>query len=362
MQVGRGIFKENIKNLSEMRSGFAVGRGGTGAQYTILLNLVCFCCCSARVIVMNQQSVADPLKRREFWIGFLLACLGAVLFSAKAIVAKLTYRYGVDALTVIGFRMVMSLPFFAVVAWYQAGLARKGRLPKLSVKERLQLIVLGVIGYYLSSYLDFLGLQYISAGLERLILFLAPTFVLLFSAFWLKRVISAKQWGALAVSYLGVILAFVHDLSFSGSEVVLGSAFVMGSAITYAVYLIGSGELIKRVGPTRLVAYAMCVSGVVTLIHFMIVRGLAGFDQPLPVFGLSLVHAVFHTFFPTFMIMWAVARIGAPMTSQLGLIGPVSVLFLAAWLLDEPITSLQVVGTVFVLAGAVILSRNKPKG
>lgn len=308
---------------------------------------------------MSTDSLADRSKRNDFWMGFFLAGMGAVLFSAKAIVAKLSYRYGVDALTVIGFRMMLSLPLFAAVAWYQANQARKGITPRLSRKECFQVVFLGFIGYYLASYLDFMGLQYISAGLERLILFLAPTFVLLISAFWLKRVISRRQWVALLVSYLGVMLAFVHDLSFNGSDVMLGSALVLGSAVSYAFYLIGSGELIKRIGATRLVAYAMSVSGVVTIIHFFSVQGIQGLYVPSQVYGLSLVHAIFNTFFPTFMIMWSVARIGAPMTSQLGLIGPVSVLFLAAWLLGEPITSLQLLGTVFVLAGAAILSRNK---
>lgn len=300
-----------------------------------------------------------PAKSSNFWVGFLLAGLGAVLFSAKAIVAKLTYRYGVDALTVIGFRMMLALPFFAFIAWFQAQRARRGRQPRLSQRDILQLIVLGFIGYYLSSYLDFLGLQYISAGLERLILFLSPTFVLLITAVWLKRPISGLQWAALGLSYLGVVFVFVQDLSFNGDEVLLGSMFVLGSAISYALYLIGSGELIRRVGSTRLVAYAMCVSSVVAIIHFFSVKGLAGLQQPLPVYQLSLLHAVLNTVLPTFMVMWAVERIGAPMTSQLGLLGPVSVLFLAAWLLGEPITSLQLVGTAFVLAGAFVLSRKR---
>lgn len=307
----------------------------------------------------SRSSIADTTRTREFWIGFLLAGLGAVLFSAKAIVAKLTYRYGVDALTVIGFRMLLSLPFFAAVAWFQARKVRHGTLPRLTVKERLQLVFLGCIGYYLSSFLDFLGLQYISAGLERLILFLSPTFVLLISALYLKKPIGRGQWIALGLSYLGVIFVFVQDLSFSGPDVMLGSAFVLGSAISYAFYLIGSGELIKRVGATRLVAYAMSVSAGVTMVHFFIVHGMQGFNQPLPVYQLSLIHAVVNTVAPTFMIMWSVARIGAPMTSQLGLLGPVSILFMAAWFLGEPITALQLVGTAFALAGAVVLGRRR---
>ncbi|WP_233208140.1 DMT family transporter [Pollutimonas subterranea] len=301
----------------------------------------------------------DTIKTKEFWMGFLLAGVGAVLFSAKAIVVKLTYRYGVDALTIIGFRMMLSLPFFAVVGCYQARRAHLGKIQRLTAKESGQIVFLGFIGYYLSSYLDFLGLQYITAGLERLILFLSPTFVLLLTALYLKRPIPGKQWFALAMAYLGVILVFLQDLSLSGDNVVLGSLFVLGSAVSYAVYIISSGELIKRVGATRLVAYAMSVSAVISMVHFLGVHSWQGLQQPLPVYQLSLLHAVVNTVAPTFMIMWSVARIGAPMTSQLGLLGPVSVLFLAGWILGEPITTLQLVGTAFVLAGAVVLGRRR---
>ncbi|HLT98972.1 MAG TPA: DMT family transporter [Burkholderiaceae bacterium] len=286
--------------------------------------------------------------------------MGSILFSAKAIVAKLTYRYGVDALTVIGFRMIFSLPFFLLIAAVQADKARRGRLPKLNLKDSMLVLVLGFIGYYLSSYLDFLGLQYISAGLERLILFLAPSFVMLLSAFWLKRRITLSQWLALAISYAGVVLAFIHDLSFAGSNVLLGSSFVLASAFTYAIYLISSGEVLKRMGSTRLVAYAMSASAVYVMIHFFSVKGWAGLVQPTEVYWLSLVHAVLNTVLPTFMIMWSVQRVGAPLTSQLGMVGPVSILFLAWWLLDEPITALQVLGTAFVLSGMLVLSRLRP--
>lgn len=297
--------------------------------------------------------------RRTFWIGFLLAGLGSILFSAKAIVAKLTYMHGVDALTVIGFRMLLSLPVFLTVAVWQAYKSYQGRQAALSVKQRWQVLLLGFIGYYLASLLDFLGLQYISAGLERLILFLAPTFVLLFSALFLKKLILPKQWAALALSYLGVSLVFVQDLSLEGDHVLLGAGLVLGSALSYSFYLIGSGELLKQIGSTRLVAYAMATSAVYTLIHFFVVQGWAGLDQSKEVYGLSLIHATLNTVFPTFMIMWAVERIGAPMAAQLGLIGPVSILFLAYWFLDEPITLLQLGGTALVLTGAMVLSRKK---
>lgn len=295
-----------------------------------------------------------------YWAGFALAVVGAVLFSAKAIVAKLTYRYGVDALTVMGFRMLFALPFFAAVAAMQAWRVRTGRLAPLSRRDSLTILGLGFIGYYLSSYLDFLGLQYISAGLERLILFLSPTFVLMISALYLKRRISGAQWLAMGLSYLGVLFVFVHDLSFTGGNVMLGASFVLGSAFTYAIYLICSGEILKRIGSTRLVAYAMTSSAIYATVHFLVQHGWQSLKQPVEIYELSLIHSVAHTFLPTFMIMWAVARIGAPLTAQLGMIGPVSILFLAWWFLGEPITTLQILGTICVLAGMLVLSRVRP--
>lgn len=309
----------------------------------------------------TPTALLDRSKRREYWLGFFLAAMGAVLFSAKSIPVKLTYQYGVDALTVIGFRMMFALPVYLMVAVYYLVLARQGKVAGLTWRDAGRVVLLGFIGYYLSSYLNFLGLQYISAGLERLILFLSPTFVLFMSAFWLKRKITGLQWTALVISYFGVILVFVQDMAFNGHDVLLGSAFVFAAAFTSALYLVGSGEVVSKVGATRLAAYAMTVSSVITMIHFFCVHGVQGLEQVTPVYQLSLIHAVLNTVFPTFMIMWAVARIGAPMTSQLGLLGPVSVLFLAAWILGEPITSLQLAGTVFVLSGMVVLGRSRAR-
>lgn len=299
-------------------------------------------------------------------LGIFLAILGAVLFAGKAIVVKLTYRYGIDAVTLIAFRMLFSLPFFAVVAWSESRRAARGELPVLTPGERIKLCLLGLLGYYFSSFLDFIGLQYVSASLERLILFLSPTLVVLLSAWWLKRKISWRQWIAMVVSYLGVILVFAQDLKQgAGSDVVLGSIFIFGSALSYAVYLIFSGEMVKRVGATRLVAYAMVVSCLACIVQFFVVHPPSMLIQPLGVYGYSLVHATLNTVMPVFMLMWAVALIGAPTASLLGMAGPVSVLFLAAWLLDEPITVWQLGGTVLVLCGIVVLmgggQRPKPQ-
>ena len=297
---------------------------------------------------------AASIPRATLVGGLAIAIAGAVLFSTKAVVAKLLYRYHIDAVTLIAFRMLFSLPVFAGVAIWKM----RTQAP-LSWADRWRIVGLGLIGYYLSSYLDFLGLQYISVGLERLILFLTPTFVLAITAIFLKRRITALEWGALALSYCGIVLVFVHDLAGGAGSTVIGSLFVLGSAITYAVYLLGSGEMVKRVGSLRLVAYAMCVSSVAGIAQFFLLRPASLLVQPLEVYGLSLVNGVFCTIFPVFMTMVAVGRIGAATASQAGMIGPVSTLFLGALLLGEPVTAVQLAGTGLVLVGIYMLSLKK---
>lgn len=287
--------------------------------------------------------------------GLAIAAVGAVLFSAKAIVAKLMYRYSVDAVMVITLRMLFAVPLFMAIGWWQSR-----RLPALSWADRGRVVFLGFIGYYLSSFMDFLGLQYITAGLERLILFLTPSFVLLATALLFRRPIAARQWVSLLLAYVGIVLVFAHDLDVSGPTVWLGGALVLGSALTYGIYLILSGELVQRIGSLRLVAYAMCVSTACCVLQYLALgRPVAELAQPAPVMWLSLVNAVFCTVLPVSMTMVAVARIGAPMASQAGMIGPVSTLFLAFWLLDEPVSGVQLAGSALVLGGMYLLSARK---
>ncbi|WP_257387563.1 DMT family transporter [Tahibacter caeni] len=295
-----------------------------------------------------------PLSRSAYRRGLLIAAAGAVLFSAKAIVAKLLYRHPVDALDVLALRMLYSAPFFvAIAAWQWRSAA------PLSRRDRLAVLVLGLLGYYLSSYLDFAGLQYVSAALERLILFLSPSFVLLISALVLRRRIGPREWAALALAYAGIVFVFAHDLSLGGDRVVLGALLVFGAALSYALYLIGSGELVKRLGPWRLVAYAMSVSTIAVLLHFAATRPWSRLLQPWPVQALSVFNAMFCTVAPVLLTMFAVARIGAPAAAQAGMLGPVSTVFLGAWLLQEPVTLWQLAGSALVLAGMYVLSLRK---
>lgn len=302
--------------------------------------------------LLMDKSITHSGPARTAYLGGLgIAVGGAVLFSTKAIVAKLLYRYQIDAVTLIAFRMIFSLPIFAAIAIW-----KMRRSAPLSAGDRWRIVGLGLVGYYLSSFLDFLGLQYISVGLERLILFLTPTFVLLISSTVLKHRISRKQWMALLISYLGIVLVFLHDLQ-GGGNVALGAALVTGSAAAYAAYLLLSGEMVKRLGSLRLVSYAMCVSTVACVGQFFLLRPAYGLLQPLPVYGLSLVNGMLCTVAPVFMTMIAVERIGAGTASQAGMIGPVSTLFLGALLLGEPVTSWQLGGTALVLAGIYLLSK-----
>ncbi len=288
--------------------------------------------------------------------GLLLAAIAAVLFSAKAILAKLMYRYGIDAVTLIALRMLFALPVFATVAVIETWRARE-RGDRLTSRERWQIVLLGLLGYYLSSFLDFWGLEYISASLERLILFLNPTLVLLIGIAFMGKRVGARQWLAMVVSYVGIVLVFWENLRIGGSHVMLGSALVFGAALSYALYLLLSGELVRRVGSLRLVAYAMCVSTAACLLQFALIHPPSELLQPAPVYALSIVNALLCTVVPVYLTMFAIVRIGAGATAQTAMIGPVSLLFFGWWILDETITPVQLLGTAVVIAGIALLSR-----
>jgi drug/metabolite transporter (DMT)-like permease len=290
--------------------------------------------------------------RPAFIAGLSLAIAGSVLFSGKAIVVKLAYRYGVDPATLLALRMAFSLPFFiAAYAW-----SARGAMP-LAAADHRRLITIGLLGYYAASYLDFLGLQHISAALERLILYLSPTLVLLMSALFLGKRFDRRDVSALALAYAGIVLAFWHDARFEGGRVALGSALVFGSAFCYAAYLVLSGQLVRRVGAIRLTSYAMTVSAVAVFVQFLLLNPMTSLAQPVPVYWLSLLNAVVCTVLPVFATMLAVERIGAGRTSLAAMVGPVATIGLAYIFLGEAVSGWQVAGTALVLAGVYVLSR-----
>ena len=288
--------------------------------------------------------------------GLLLAAAGAIAFSGKAIIVKLSYRYGVDAVTVIMYRMLLALPFFLLLGWWSERQAF-ARANPLSRRDVMGIVALGWVGYYLSSYLDFLGLQYITASLERLILYLNPTLVVLLGWLLFNKPIQPIRMLAMAVSYSGVLLVFAHELSLAGSHVVLGGSLVFASALTYAVYLIYSGQLVQRVGAMRLVGWATSVACVCCIVQFLLLRPLSAAVVPSDVLWLAALNALACTVAPVLMVMMAIERIGAALTAQTGMIGPMATIALGVLLLDEPLNVWIGLGTLLVLSGVYIVSK-----
>jgi drug/metabolite transporter (DMT)-like permease len=293
-------------------------------------------------------------------MGLLMAVAGAVGFSGKAIIAKLAYRYGVDAITLVMYRMLFALPLFVALAWW----AGRGQ-PPLTRRDAVAVGGLGFSGYYLASTLDFAGLQYISASLERLILYLNPTLVLLYGVLRFGHRVARAQWAALGLSYAGIVLAFGHEWWVGGSgfgpggggAAAWGALLVFGSAVSYALYLVHSGQEVRRLGALRLTGWATSVACVLCLLQFLLLRPMSAAVVAPEVLWLSLLNATLCTFAPVLLVMLAIERVGAGVTSQAGMVGPLSTLLLGAWLLDEPLNAWIGAGTGLVLLGVWLLSR-----
>lgn len=285
--------------------------------------------------------------------GLALATLGAIAFSAKAIIVKLAYRWGVDAVTLIMLRMLFALPIFAAMAWW----AGRGKAP-LSPRDWLGVTGLGVVGYYLSSFLDFAGLQYITASLERLILYLNPTLVLLLGWLLYGRNIGGLQLAGMALSYGGILLVFGQEARQQGGQATLGALLVFGSAVAYAVYLVYSGQLVQRLGALRLVGLATTIACLCCLLQFALLRPLASAFEVAPqVVWLSVLNATACTALPVLVVMMAVERIGPALSAQAGMIGPMSTILMGVVMLGEPFTAWLAAGTALVIAGIFVFSR-----
>jgi len=295
---------------------------------------------------------------RSLFIGYGLVLLGALGFSTKSILIKLAYADSVqlDAISLLALRMLFSLPFFLIVALWQQ---QKATTTALNRKQISVVIILGLIGYYLASYFDFLGLQTISAGLERVILFSYPTFVVVFTALWHKRWLTARELLAVVLSYLGLLLVFVEHLTLAADNIWLGSALVLASAITFAGFTMGSGVMTQRIGSARYTAYTMSIASFATLTHFAYLHGFALSHFTTRIYGLALLMAIFSTVLPAFFMNAGIRRIGAGSAAIISTTGPIATVILAFFLLGEPISLFQVLGTMFVLAGVFVVSRAK---
>jgi drug/metabolite transporter (DMT)-like permease len=298
-------------------------------------------------------SAAAVSGRPTLWPGLAFALTGSIAFSGKAIIVKLAYRHGVDAVTLLMLRMLFALPLFVALAWWSSR-----DKPALTRRDLVAVLGLGFSGYYLASFLDFAGLAYISASLERLILYLNPTLVLFLGVVLHGKRVTRQQLMALGVSYAGVRVVFGRALTDLGPHVGLGAALVFTSALSYAIYLVQSGQEVQRLGALRLTGLATTVACVLCIGQFVVLRPVASvFDVATPVLWLSLLNATACTFAPVILVMLGIERLGAGLAAQTGLVGPMSTILMSVLVLGEPMTPWIVAGTLLVLAGVALLAR-----
>lgn len=308
---------------------------------------------------IESQNQIEKDQKRQITIGVILVLSAALCFSMKAIFAKIAYQYpNVDASTFLTLRMVFSVPFYIIIAIWTS--YKSSHSEALSKKDFFQISVLGMLGFYLAGLLDLIGLQYISASLERLILFLYPTIVVLFSWIFFKQTISKRDAIALSLSYFGILIVFLHDLNvIYSSQLILGSICVFLSAISFATYIVGSGKVIARFKPMRFTAYAMIVSCIFTIIQFCITNDIKPiFNLHHNVYYLSLAMGVVSTVLPSLLFAEGMLRVGSNNAAMLNTIGPVATIYLASEFLGEKLSFLDIIGSCFVLVGVLLI---KPK-
>ncbi|MDP2227229.1 MAG: DMT family transporter [Moraxellaceae bacterium] len=293
------------------------------------------------------------MSSRPALVGICLVLASAVLFSTKSIFIKLAYQEAVDPVTLLTLRMVFALPFFLVMGVVASQGAAATALTR---RDWLILFALGFGGYYLASLLDFLGLQYISAGLERLVLFLYPTMTVLMTALLLRRPVTRLTWAAIAVSYVGMALVVWPDVHHGGEQLALGMTLVFGSALAYASYLVGSGEIIQRLGANRFTGITLSISCLCCVLHFLIVNPLSALAVSPRVLMLGVILAIVCTVLPATLLTNGIRRIGASRAALIGAVGPVATLWLGYAVLGEALVLLQVAGTALVLAGVMMVS------
>lgn len=301
--------------------------------------------------------MAHASTRREHYLGALYAILSALGFAGKAIFIKVAYAQArMDATTLLTLRMIFSAPFFVVMAW-RAGANES--LKRLETRDWLWLTWLAFLGYYFSSFLDFWGLEYISAALERIILFTYPTWVLLISVFWFGRKFEARDGIALALSTAGIVLTFFNDLKFAGNPQSLwkGSALILAASFVYSFYLLGSRNVVLRVGSARFTGYVVLIASLFVFAHFGLTRSIEELRQPAWMYWLSLGLAVISTVLPIICLVQALKRISPAMVAICSSIGPILTILMGGVFLGEPVTLMQLAGAVLVLAGVGLITK-----
>jgi drug/metabolite transporter (DMT)-like permease len=287
--------------------------------------------------------------------GFFISLMGAIFFSTKAIFVKLAFRSThVDAVTLLSLRMLFSLPFYLIAVWM---VTKKENKEVLSKRDWFLILAMGILGYYLSSLFDFIGLQYVSAGLERLILFLYPTFAVLINTFYFKTKLSRVQLIALLLTYTGIGIAYFGELKLdtSNPKFFFGSFMIFLCAITYSFYLVGTGRMVRKVGVTRYTAYVMLAATAGIFVNFLVTHKLQDVHFTLNLTGYSIALAVIATVLPSFMMSNGMKRIGSNNVSIITSIGPVSTIIQAHIFLGEQIITAQIIGTALVIAGVILI-------
>lgn len=297
--------------------------------------------------------MSRPASRAYFVAGLLLAVGGVVCFSIRPIFIKLAYAYVVDPVTLLALRMIFSLPFFLGAAiWIRSGAEHR----PLAGRDLAAVCALGLLSYYAASFLDFLALQYISAGLGRLLLFIYPTIVVVLSALVFGKRVGAREIAALALTYGGLALVFAHTVDSGPGNFWLGAVLAFASAVCYAVYLVAGAEVVVRVGSVRYTAYAMTAASLACILQFFLLRPLGALDLPAQVYLYAIGMAVVSTAVPVFMTSEALRRVGANTVAIVGALGPVTTIAFGYLGLDEVMTPLQILGSALVLVGVVVIS------
>lgn len=297
-------------------------------------------------------------SKKKFISGILIGILGIVLFSSKAVMVKLAYQYQVDALSLLLLRMLFSFPFYVVIAIIYS---RKESHYIIKKNDYVWVLFFGIVGYYLSSYFDFLGLHYIKASLERIILFLYPTIIIVLNKLFLKKPITSVQALAIFLTYVGIFIAFFGEVVISGNDTYLGGFYILLCAITYAIYLVGSGWLIPKFGVVKFTSYAMIISCFCVFIHFGLFSKIDIFSLEWQVYLLGFLIAIFATVIPSFLVSESINRISSSNFAIIAGFGPISTIILAAIFLNEVLTFLQLFGALVVIFGILLVSIKKEK-
>jgi drug/metabolite transporter (DMT)-like permease len=298
------------------------------------------------------------LKKNNHLLGALLVFIGAICFSLKAIIIKTAYTYPVDPLSLLTLRMTFSLPFFVgILIFYNKGKPKQ----LFSTPDSIKIVLLGLLGYYAASIFDFIGLKYVSASMERLILFVYPTLVILLSALIYKKKIPLTGYISLVLTYIGIVIVFQGSLNVNQIDLTKGAVCIFISAFTYAGYLVGSGNLIPRLGSVRFTSYAMIVSSLAVIVQYLIFSTSSIFNLPANVYWYGFAIAIVSTVIPVFLVSEGINLIGAGKASIIASVGPISTIMLDHFVLGQPVSIQQIAGTILVLAGVLLVGVKKEK-